>query len=292
MKNENKSIQTQLDSCRPGHPDWLAEEMRELRVWLEANEENREIADSFENFDSQMRNALDDVPVPTGLADQLKSNLSLSNGRSSANSRFATEACEDFENFLSGSNAICDEEPSDEVQLESESQKAFTKRALIVAGSFAGLAALLLISLSLLGVFSAGGKRIAADDLGRSAIQWCAELQDQSDEWQSDLDAATRKRTSDLNVLARSWRAFAVNEFDRGANVFDHSPNGGNGRVWVFSIKTKNRVRLSQTTFEQIYSIDGFIVGAKQNGDQLYVVVVEGNKRRFYQMLKQRNEIA
>jgi len=71
----DKHLRTRLESCRPGSDDLQAPEMSDVVRHLEADAAARSVYQSLQQWDSKVQGAMEEIPLPPGLADRLLARL-------------------------------------------------------------------------------------------------------------------------------------------------------------------------------------------------------------------------
>ncbi len=218
----------------------LAAELRRVQAW-----------------DRQLSPALDDVPIPAGLADRLLAAVTAEISQAES------------------STIVAPAKPEGSVS---------RRRALWGIGMVAGIAASLLLAIFLRPTPTIYLESAALLDEIRQ------ELPALSDQWSTELASAAATHPVDdlaLAASARRWQLFDTS-LDRQAVVYDLALPGRKRAMLI--VMKRDRVESdlpSMPARGPLSNTEGVCLGAWQRDGLIYVLVVEGTPARFGSYLKE-----
>jgi hypothetical protein len=264
-QDRQNMIRQQLDACRPGSDD--QRDFVELNEWLAAAPENELLMKRYERLDEQVSAALQDLPVPQGLANRLK--------RSVASHQNAIES------------VPVSQTSEQHVVISPEAKKPIgnRRRLMLVMGGFVAVAAIAWLGMFLSGWFQATPMSVvSAEEFGREVLSWDAS--EKALPWRSDESPSEYPLTKSLvGVRDASWKPFA-NRFDANGIVYDLAP-AGEDAAFLFVMHRNVTVTGLQGLDHPIYSTSGKCVSAFEENGLVYVLVVEGDAKRLRRFVRQ-----
>jgi hypothetical protein len=299
----NELTRQQLDAFPPGRLAEALAEFPALRSWMDL-QENRDLAAKIEAADLALSDGLHDVSVPADLAERIKRSLAAPSESDLASATaLAAEIDGQREHFFGESPSSIDaalQEPTISAQGEVatksqvnslESSPRPQRRWLLSLSVASAVAAALLLSVAVGQYFFFGIEpvQVSVEELGREALGWDANSQGH---WNSELALAPGNypASDKLNVRPIQWKRFAT-RYDARAVIYDMTP-AGDRQVFLFAFRSSNLFPLgSEFSDSPIYSASGFSVGAYQANGLTYVLLVEGDQRRYQRIIKRALEV-
>ena len=244
-------IAQQLEACRPGHPEDLAlPEIAEAAGALEANPDLAACHRELQAWDARCAEAMQQIPVPAGLAARLLSRLA--------------------------------EKPGAERQLQvlSRSLPAWKKRTVF---SVLGAAAMLFVAITI--SWLQARSPLTAENWRESAERWYEQVRQlDASHWHS-LASLPAGYPVSQQVLARprSWVHFA-NSVDPSAVAYDCTPPGSREDVTLLVFQGEI-LGLGAEPPQNPYFTQGRSMAAWQSGGLVYMLVVEGGDQRYRSLI-------
>lgn len=261
--NPKPTLRELIDACRPDQNDpRRADLAAELGSLAQASHGDATVSAALQKstqFDRNVRSALDDVPLPPGLAERL----------------------------LAGCNAdqptSSDENSPEQARAEIPARAAhprWTRRRVLAALSIA--ASLLVVMLGGIGYRIVSGRTspVSQESLAAKANQWFQQS-GPAPEW-SATKFPIQQYPFDHVVLVtpKKWR-----HLDSTTIAYDLTESGGQ-RALLFVQRTSRPHNVRNLPFTKLGSSGGLAVGAWQRKDFVYVLVVvdDGGKplNRFF----------
>lgn len=252
-----------IDACRPGSAD-LA--LPELALLAEAAERDPAVAAELargQRFDGLVAEALDDVPVPAGLAERLLA------GAASSRLSTAVQSAVEYAESSAAATAVALPAPADRS----------TRRSWLWRVAGAGLATLAVAVVAL----------VAGPLTWRPATPGAATTQDLLAEVDAWMDASSAGHGAWRNMTApvptgfshpsavvvrpQQWRSFRTGAGE-AAVAYDLSTTGS--RATLFVVETKARYPVGPLPFTAVPgATGGRQVAGWQSATHLYVLVVD-----------------
>jgi hypothetical protein len=247
-------LQASIDACRPGEGDLTRPEFSELANRLERDAAALRCFKAVEEFDGVLRSALDDVPVPAGLADRLLVAMPAVNGET--------------------------ESASPPVSLPARRARSWAD----TYEWFAPLSVVVLFA-AVIGIatYSPVPPDLSIDDLVARSDAWQEQLEQQHEQWNERLKDAPRNNfplSSQVALAPWRWQQLP----SEGAEVVAYY-EGPPGAI-LFVTRLKSKVANLTNSPRLLRATGGWSVAAWSSGDLTYVLVVEGDKRRYESHLK------
>ncbi|WP_425615539.1 hypothetical protein NA78x_005461 [Anatilimnocola sp. NA78] len=245
-----------MDACRVDRHDperaELASELAPFAREVQADPALNAALQRSQQFDRNVREALDDVPLPAGLAERL----------------------------LAGCEAAL-VTPASTIQPANEPvyQQPHWSRRRLVIGATAG--SLLVVLLSVFGIRLLPQKPITNEELASLADRWFTQSGPAA-KW-LPVASAPAQFPVDRAITARPSKWAAL---DSQTVVYDLTRPGGQ-RALLFVRSTTQPHSLRNFPFTKLPVTGGWAIGAWNRGDVIYVLVVVEDGQRIEQFVKQ-----
>jgi hypothetical protein len=239
-------------------------ELRELATAIQADDAPSQQLARSQQFDRAVRSVVHDVPVPTGLLEQLLA--------SAAQAETAAEC------------------PSSDVPVELPACTAAfpgrMKRARFLA-ILTTVAAVVVLALTIRAYLPTPQKVVTAGELTERVERWLAEALP-PDGWRSDLNSAPlgHPLATSIRGEARQWRPLATAD-DSRAVVYDLT-RPGKQRAVLFVVQSPAKYTVAALPpYTKLLASRGMQVVAWQAGEHLYVLAVrEGDGQHLDDFLR------
>lgn len=263
--HDRELLRQRMDACRIGSDDLALPEMSDLSAALRIDAALREEWESRQRSERLIVAAMEDLPVPAGLADRI-----LAAARACDGNRLA-ETTEQAVATVGDANA--------DVEVQSPTRQALlTRRHWSWIG---GVALLLLAAVVVQQTFFAPPTRVTKEQLVDSAQSW--------------FDAAVKRPggpqlgqapiafpQAAVRLAPQAWRSMPTAE-ERSLVAFDLTRLQMGGPVFLFAAKTNKKYNVSSVPYTRLSATGGLEIGAWQQGDVLYVVVIDQRSGRRLQ---------
>jgi hypothetical protein len=257
--SEHDDFRRRLDAWPPGSLDRLASDDPELRAWIETEAGGeawrRHVAEG-----SEIASRLDDVPVPRDLARRLRRRL-----RDWQDAEIASD----------------DQRPR---PLPSPDRPSHSGRRRMI-GWLAASVVVLVAGSAVAWRFWWEPKPTGRTEVAQSSLGWASLLT--SEGWQ-EVDPTTLKREPVPEELGTMPRRFTIvaTDFDRRTMVYDLSgPEGPLALLYVASADRRFALP-DRFPLEPDYTTGRHAVGSMFRAGRLYVLLVEGDARRYRETLR------
>jgi hypothetical protein len=251
MTASNK-IREQIDACRPGSSDLTAPALAELAQAVSRDPAIAAELARSQQFDASARAALNDLPVPTGLAERLIAAIE-------SNSPAAELSL-----------------PPSAADIANASPRGFaiTRRRLLVAGGSLALASL--IAVSAYRTWRASHRLVGQDELADTASRWVRSPA--TNAWTSARPAGIALDSA-VAVSPRQWRLLSRSELPEwSASVTAVDLASPRSKAILFVVRSPARfaVPSAPTTTSLLPFTGGFkAIAWQRHGAPLYILVVE-----------------
>ncbi len=241
---ENKpTIRELIDACRADQHDAqrpeLAAELAPLARELQSSPELRQAAEKSERFDRSVRAELDDVAVPTGLADRL----------------------------LAGCEAA--------LVAEQKAKRFFSRRQVIALFSAAASLLILIGGGLALREWLQQSSPVSNDVLAMNAVAWFDQCGPTAT-WSPAAAPTKEFPLSNIKYLPKRWRYLDAER--RDAVAYEMVFEGQRALLFVVR-SPRPYPNLAQSPFTRLTASGGISLGAWQSGARIYVLSVHGNSR-------------
>lgn len=257
MRDEQQILEA-IDACRPGSDDLSAAELADVAAQVAGDRTLGELYRKVQTLDGKVAAAIDDVPVPADLAIRLLKRLETADVELPGTASMASHL------------------------RETEPVVRRPSRRLWVAASASAIAAALLVGA---GVWLWGrpSEPLTLDLVQHKlALEWHDQVV-QSASWQSTTLPRDYPPSSRLRLAPRGWLRLDCPQ-DRGAVAYDYTPAGSKNRATLFVLHA-SADGVPSTPPQQPFWTLGRSVAAWQEGETLYVLVVEGDERLYQRFL-------
>lgn len=269
---DQQKLREQIAACRPDSDDLQLPELRELARAIEAVAPQvadvalaQQLARS-QQFDRAVRGAVQDVPVPAGLLEQLLASA----GQVSSQVSSAEQA--------SLANAAVELPAADFARDELQPrpmQPSRVKRARFLA-ILTTIAAVVVLALSIRAYLPTPQKVVTAGELSERVDRWLVEVLPPAG-WNRDLNQAplkTHPLATSIRVKPLRWHALATAD-DSRAVVYDLT-RPGRQRAVLFVLQSPAKYSVAAPPAStQLLASRGMRVVAWQAGEHLYVLAVQ-----------------
>lgn len=252
------AFQEAIDACRPGSLDHTLPELAELSSRLASDPVAQRRYEAVQAFDRALGAAFEDVPIPAGLADRLLA----------ATMSAETGAAE-----------------SADVPSSGAAVSLPVRRARTWADSFEWTAplALVLVMAAVMGVWNYASRPevLTTEQLVERSFEWQEVLS--QGEWNERIRTAPRDEFplgSKVSLAPWKWQQLKMSGTELVA--YYEGPPG----TILFVSRSKAKISGLTATPSLLEDTGGWSVGAWQSGDLTYVLLVEGDKRRYESYLK------
>lgn len=292
--NLDSRIREQIDSCRPGSEDTDQPELAALADLLEQDSRVRDVLSRSQQLDEAVGEAFREVPVPAGLAARLLTAVGASEDlleQSEATSSADSISDQAVESLAADSAPDADVERSSGDH-EPARKRGSTRRRLLIAASSA--AAMLVVAVYAAVVLNQTDGPTSASQIAELAISWVDAAQ--QEDWEPAEDAPAKKFPLAAEIEVESGQAaitqwqYLSTRFGKAA-TYDLTPPG-KGFVYQFAIRTSedfSAPQLLPSSPQQ--NTQGMCIGVAYRQGMLYVLVVEGDERRYSRFIKKRHPV-
>lgn len=265
----DKRIVEALDVCRPASDDWQFPELADVAKQVADDPELAQLQRRLEEADLIIAEAIDDVPVPSGLAQRLLERLAAeSNGESVAATlgskieQPATDAAP-IDDFAPASDSSSHHpvEPTRPV-----SRRRFVTAAVALAASIAVATTAV--------IWQRSAPELTPETVQEFAQQQYEGLLGESD-WQPMTAAPHHIYPKSTRVASKAWGWQPLDtSVDRNAIAYDLTPRGSDYKATLMVVRTTVPGLTNIPQKEPVWTQDR-LISAWQQGDLLYVLVLE-----------------
>lgn len=251
----NEQLLEAMESCRPDSDDLRDPNMADLARKIASSRDLRQHFERLQQADLAMKAAFQDVPVPEGLADRLLQRLAAAR---------AAEA------------------QTTEPEAPTPAPKRISRRGLLVAAGALSTAAAVLVAI-LLGFKTPQSN--SPSSILEDAAQYFAADSSQDGHWLAETPAPEDGPFSRdvLQLPQIRWRS--IDKFLGGAGVaYDLPPGPDGARATLYATRQTVTGLPAMPPATPAWD-SGCSAGAWQDGDTLYVLVVEGDTRAYQSYL-------
>lgn len=304
----------QMDACRPGSDDHLLPEMADLNNELTQSPEIQRQFHRLQRLDERLLEALDDVPVPSNLADRLLSALAqpvqsvettsaatvttevepptdttstpLAETVTAALQSAAEESAEGVRAAASESHEVvavvapaATAEPVESAQPARAGERSqYTRRALVW-----GLLSASALAASLLLVFTGSQPTLDVARVEEEARLRAAELQATPQPWQRSALEDKQQVPSSVRANSQGWQELSF----LGQPAVAHQLTR---RATLLVIELPNDQRVVETQIPPARprpATEGYMLATWQSQRTLYVLVVQGGEADYDHLIRQ-----
>jgi hypothetical protein len=270
--HDRELLRQRMDACRIGSDDLSLPEMSELSAALRTDPALRGEWESRQRSERLIAAAMDDLPVPAGLADRI-----LAAAAASDRSRLA-ETTGQAVATVGNANADVEVQPAKRPALLTRRQWSW----------IGGAALLLAAAVVIQRTFFAPPTPVTKEQLVASAQDWFkAAVMRRGDPQPGQAPIAFPQAA--LSLSPQAWRAMPTAE-ERSLVAFDLTKVQMGGPVFLFAAQTNKKYDVRSVPYTKLSATGGLEIGAWQQGDVLYVVVIDqGSGRRLQDVLHSAN---
>ena len=248
------SLREAIDACRAGSSDLTEPEFAELAQHVASDDQVRHAYGASQVFDAALRESLESVAAPAGLADRLL---------------LATRSLDKAET----------DDAVGTVMLPAPRRSSSWSQAFELVAPTVVILAVAAAMFAV--VFHSLNPPMSSQQLVDRSFEWKEQLD--HEKWNEGLKGAPREEFPlGSRAVIAPWRWQRVST--GGAEMVVYS--GGPPQVLLFVVRSQTKVTGLSNSPMLLSSTGGWSVGAWQSGDLTYVLVVEGDRRKFESHLK------
>lgn len=267
--HEDERLRQLMDACRPGSDDLALPEMRDLAVALRSDPILRSEWEVRQRGDRAVSAAMHDVSVPLGLAQRILA---------------AAAAC-DQQPLARAVNAATVVEAPSEVELQpalpadatNATRIPYSRRRIL---QYLAAAALLFAAAVWGWQWMLPPAKVSQGDLEAIAQSWFETALPPAGSAQPVSTAAIPFPSQAVAVAPVSWRTLVTAE-EPSVVVFDLTRPQFGGRAFLFAARTRKEYDVASVPYTPLNATRGLAMGAWQQGDVLYVLVVDTERGRL-----------
>jgi hypothetical protein len=263
--HDRELLRQRMDGCRIGSDDLSLPEMSELSAALRNDAALREEWESRQRSERLIAAAMDELPVPAGLADRILAAAAACDGHR------LVEKIEQAVTTTGDANAAAEVEPAKRHVLLARRQWSW----------IGGVALLLVAAVIIQQTYFAPPTCVTKEQLVASAQVWFDAAVNRPGDGQSG-EAPLPFPRSALSLAPQTWRKMPTAE-ERSLVAFDLTKLQMGGRIFLFAAKTNKRYEVASVPYTRLSATGGLEIGAWQQGDLLYVVVIDQRSGRRLQ---------
>jgi hypothetical protein len=293
---DQHKIRQMIDACRPGSDDVHAPDFAAVAELIERDARSRRLYDRTQRLDIAIGAAFQDVEVPEGLAQRLLAAAVAAQRQSAepiaddplpiepSSSELPASAAFDTERLSAAPDSTSPAETIVSPASQSKSRKRFGWKSIAAgAGTLAAVAALALVAVFFL---PRSPSEVSQDEIAKLAAEWTdAALLNQ---WNQNPAAAPAQKypvDSSLRASVQSWQRLRT-RYDSQAVVYSLAPIG-QPYVLQVTVRTNEKFAVLASPPSRPFSTTGGLsIGAWQRDGVLYVLIVQGDERRYQSLLK------
>lgn len=255
---ENDHLRQLMDACRPGSDDLSRPEMAALAAALGQDAAMHSEWESRQRSDRRLAGAMHDVSVPPGLAERILA----------AAERARAPLQKTVAQAVASERDSADAEPAAGTRI---TPRASRRRV------WQGLAAAAVLMLAMAAAWHfllRPPQTVTRGQLEASAQGW----------FQQALQPATRSAANvqppvpfprrDVALPLQSWHRMRTAE-EPSLVAFDLTRRGSQGSMFLFAARTRKQYEVRSVPYTPLTRTGGLQMGAWQQGDVLYVLVVD-----------------
>jgi hypothetical protein len=265
-------LREEIDACRPGSADLALPGLARLADAAQSNPEVAgEIARS-QRFDGLLAEALDDVPIPAGLAERLLARAASQRLQASVEAALVSAD-------PAATSATVSLAPATESADLAASPERPTRRRVLWRFAVAGSVALAMAAIALVvGPFVWGPavpRVVSQQDLLAEAGVWMDQSAAGNVVWRKATEKAPEgfAKPTAVVVKTQKWRSFRTGTGDAAVA---HDLSVGNTRATLFVVATTARYPVGPLPFTTVPgATGGRQIAGWQSSTHLYVLVIE-----------------
>ncbi|MEX2112099.1 MAG: hypothetical protein WD845_02885 [Pirellulales bacterium] len=246
-----------IEACRPGSDDLLSTELADVALLVDGDPAVHAVYARAQRWDTAVSRAMQEVPVPPGLAERLLSRLAAGDAVAMA---------------VAASDATIDEATASALPRQLPWSKArWSRRGWL--GMVAATAATVAVAVGLTQYLRSG----ADAPVETLADAWLAQL---DTSWSNMADAPKRFLVpASITAEATGWQRIDPVGSVGGVAYRLQSAHAGTARLFVVRLAKKGLP--SSPPVQPQWTTGGRSIGYWQSGDLVFVLVVDGNADRY-----------
>jgi len=276
----DKRIVEALDACRPASDDLQFPELADVAELVARDPELTQLQRRLEEADLIIAEAIDDVPVPSGLAERLLARLAAEANGESVAATLETS----LEQPATDAEPVDALEPAREPVVELA--RPVSRRRFITAA--AALAASIAVATGVV-LWQSSAPELTPETVQEFAQQQYEALRGEST-WQPMAEAPHDVYPKSTRVASKAWAWQPLaTSVDRNAIAYDLTPRGSDYKVTLMVLRTTVPGLTTIPQKDPVWTQDR-LISAWQQGDLLYVLVLEappGASRNLPQRYRQ-----
>jgi hypothetical protein len=269
---DRTQLRAPIDACRIAGGDLQLPELAALREQIKSEPDVRDIFDRAQRLDGRIARAMHDVAVPKGMCERILARLEPTQALSAPAEQIALQT------------AAVEIQDADQPQPSRAHSREANRRQWLVGVS--AVAAALLAGLGLWRFYAHGSPLSVASLLADSG-RWHAQLE-ANPQWQALVRGDTLQNfplALAVRAMPRGWADVSA-WVGRPAVAYDLNVEPGR-RVTLFVINDPGTAAESLPPRIPGSNTGGLVIGVWQADGLVYVLVVEGDQRRYDQLLDQ-----
>jgi hypothetical protein len=289
----DRELLEQIDACRPGSDDINSPELANLAARVEVDRDDRRRYELVQQLDASLQDAIDDVPVPAGLADRLLAKLAAARGASEHPGGMRTPLQQALpqalESALASGNAVAQtvptESPTDAPVAPSQTARPSSRRKWLAAAMLAAAASVAAIALTL---NWNGRTRLTAANVVEQSVKFYIEDEPGTLMPLSQSPSQTLPLSSKIQFpRTTQWRKVPNFLGDRRLEAVAYEAQIGPATATLYVARYSADLGLpSAPAWTPPYNTAGRVASAWQNGPLLYVLVVEGGTEQYRSLIR------
>ncbi len=279
---DRPQLRASIDACRAASSDLKLPELLALREQIESEPDVREVFERAQRLDGRIARAMHDVAAPEGMCERILARLEASQAVLDCGGEIATQTA--AVELQAADQPPSQREPSRHLQPSPLVRRPVFRRQWLVGVS--GVAAALLAGLGLWRFYSHDDP-LSVTSLLADSGRWHAQL-DAKPQWQALVRGDTLQHfplALAVRAMPRGWADVSA-WVGRPAVAYDLDVGPGR-RATLFVINDPGTAAGSSPPRIPGLNTGGLAIGVWQADGLVYVLVVEGDQRRYDQLLDQ-----
>lgn len=260
MSSNESNLNEAIDACRPGGEDLGLPEMSDLAARIDEDVETRRLFSRCQQLDSSIGKVFDEVDVPDDLCTKLLSQFS---------------------------------EPTKEPEKKSIAPKVErpakreTSRKWLRVGVGGAITASLMVVVITAAILLPGSNRISSELLYEESLFWHQKIVAKSFDAKMNSAPIDEYPLSDVVMVPPTgWQKIGT-KYDSDAIVYDLRSNSGQATAALVVVRSDTRFAVGRILSSDPGSTTrGISLGASQKDGLLYILIIEGSKKRFQRFVK------
>ncbi len=291
MPANQPDLNEAIDACRLGSQDLSLPELRELAARIDQDVEVRRVFSRCQQLDASIGKAFEDVTVPGDLCEKLlgqfQKELDRQPDQGQPHQGQIAQASQpdvvDQTCHLVGT----EQATSNTSQAKVTRSTAAIKWTWMRLGVGAAVAASLFVVVITAAILIQPSGDIPAEHLFQECLEWQQSIT--AHPFSQEMKPAPSRRypvDGAIVVAPSGWQSLKT-RYDAQAVVYDLRSHSGQSFAALVVIRTNARFAVSQVMqSEPASTTRGISIGACQKGGRLYILMIEGNKKRFQRFVK------